>query len=74
MSIREKIPQQMLLDAETVLEVIQSFDGALPFNDRANPEVIRREMGMSKNEFKRAVGHLLKTGKIEITEKSILLK
>lgn len=74
LSIREKIPQQMLLDAETVLEVIQSFDGALPFNDRANPEVIRREMGMSKNEFKRAVGHLLKTGKIEITEKSILLK
>ena len=74
LSIREKIPQQILLDAETVLEVIQSFDGALPFNDRANPEVIRREMGMSKNEFKRAVGHLLKTGKIEITEKSIRLK
>lgn len=74
LSIREKIPQQMLLDAQTVLEVIESFDGALPFNDKANPEVIRREMGMSKNEFKRAVGHLLKSGKIQITEKSILLK
>ena len=74
LSIREKIPQQMLLDAQTVLEVIESFDGALPFNDKSNPEVIRREMGMSKNEFKRAVGHLLKSGKIQITEKSILLK
>ncbi len=27
---------------------------------------------MSKNEFKRAVGHLLKNGKIKITEKAIL--
>lgn len=74
LSVREKIPQQMVIDAQSVLEVIQSFDGVLPFNDKANPEVIRREMGMSKNEFKRAVGHLLKSGKIQITEKSIRLK
>ena len=33
--------------------------------------VIRREMQMSKNEFKRAVGSLLKAGKITITEKAI---
>ena len=47
---------------------------ALPFTDKANPEVIKRELQMSKNEFKKAVGHLLKSGKIEITEKSIRLK
>ena len=41
------------------------------FNDKASPEVIKRETQMSKNEFKRAVGHLLKNGRIEITEKSI---
>ncbi len=74
LSIREKAAVQIAIDAERVLEVIHSFDGALPFNDRANPEVIRREMGMSKNEFKRAVGHLLKEKKIEITEKSIRLR
>ena len=34
------------------------------FNDKATPEVITHETGMSKNEFKRAVGHLLKEGKI----------
>ena len=51
--------------------MIDSFDGALPFNDKAAPEVIRREMQMSKNEFKRAVGHLLKNGKITIGEKTI---
>ena len=74
LSIREKALTQILIDAEKVLQVIESFDGALPFNDKANPEVIKREMQMSKNEFKKAVGHLLKTGKIEITEKSIRLK
>ncbi|MGN1314317.1 MAG: S1 RNA-binding domain-containing protein [Lachnospiraceae bacterium] len=73
LSIREKLPVQIALDAEKVIQIIREFDGALPFNDKANPEVIRREMGMSKNEFKRAVGHLLKEKKIEITEKSIRL-
>ena len=74
LSIREKALAQILIDAEKVLDVIESFDGALPFNDKANPEVIKRELQMSKNEFKKAVGHLLKDGKIEITEKSIRLK
>ena len=74
LSIREKALTQILIDAEKVLKVIESFDGALPFNDKANPEVIKREMQMSKNEFKKAVGHLLKSRKIEITEKSIRLK
>lgn len=74
LSIREKAYRQINLDAEKVLDLIESFDGVLPFNDKANPETIRRETQMSKNEFKRAVGHLLKEGKIEITEKSIRLK
>ena len=74
LSIREKALAQILIDVEKVLEVIESFDGVLPFNDKANPEVIKRELQMSKNEFKKAVGHLLKAGKIEITEKSIRLK
>lgn len=71
LSIREKAYLQIAADAEKVLQVIDSFDGVLPFNDKASPEVIRREMQMSKNEFKRAVGNLLKAGKITITEKAI---
>lgn len=71
LSIREKAYLQIAEDAEKVLQVIDSFDGVLPFNDKASPEVIRREMQMSKSEFKRAVGSLLKAGKITITEKAI---
>ncbi len=71
LSIREKAYLQIDQDAEKVLQIIQSYSGVLPFNDKASPETIRRETQMSKNEFKRAVGHLLKTGKIEITENTI---
>lgn len=74
LSLREKAYLQIEKDAEKVLSVIDSFDGALPFTDKASPEVIRREMQMSKNEFKRAVGHLLKEGRIEITERAIRAK
>lgn len=72
LSIREKAYLQIEADAERVMQVIESFDGALPFTDKAAPEVIRREMQMSKNEFKRAVGNLLKNGRIKITETAIL--
>ena len=73
LSIREKAYLQIEKDAQRVLEIIDSFDGALPFTDKASPEVIKRETQMSKNEFKRAVGHLLKAGRIQITERAIRL-
>ena len=66
LSVREKAYLQIGKDAERLVEIIESFDGVLPFTDKAIPEVIRRETGMSKNEFKRAVGNLLKNGRIEI--------
>lgn len=74
LSIREKAYLQMEKDAREVLKIIDSYDGVLPFNDKVSPEIIKRETGMSKNEFKRAVGNLLKAGKIEITEKVIRRK
>ena len=68
---REKAYLQMDADSELVLKVIDEFDGVLPFNDKVSPETIKREFHMSKNAFKRAVGHLLKEGKIKITDKTI---
>ncbi|MCI9462770.1 MAG: S1 RNA-binding domain-containing protein [Lachnospiraceae bacterium] len=74
LSIREKAYLQIGADAEKILRIIDSYDGVLPFSDKASPEVIKREMQMSKNEFKRAVGHLLKENKIMIGEKFIRRK
>ncbi|MBE5893045.1 MAG: S1 RNA-binding domain-containing protein [Lachnospiraceae bacterium] len=74
LSVREKAYLQIEKDAEAILDLLESYAGSLPFNDKAAPEVIKHETGMSKNEFKRAVGNLLKQGKIEITERSIRRK
>ena len=71
---RQKAYLQIEEDAESVLSVIDEFAGVLPFDDKASPEVIKREFGLSKNAFKRAIGHLLKEGKIEIKERRIYKK
>ena len=71
LSPREKAYLQMDTDSRLVLKVLDEFDGVLPFNDKASPETIKREFHLSKNAFKRAVGRLLKEGKIKITEKTI---
>lgn len=71
LSLREKAYLQMDADCELVMKTIESYDGVLPFTDKANPAVIKRELGLSKNAFKRAVGRLLKQGKITITSHGI---
>lgn len=74
LAVREKAYLQINTDAETILSVLEDFGGKLPFGEKASPEVIKRELKMSKNAFKRALGHLLKENKIEIQGQSILLK
>lgn len=71
LSAREKAYLQIDEDAEAVMGVIEEFEGVLPFNDKVSPEIIQREFGLSKNAFKRAVGRLLRQGRIEITENRI---
>ncbi|HAD19025.1 MAG TPA: RNA-binding protein [Lachnospiraceae bacterium] len=73
LTLRQKAAKQISADAESVLSMIESFGGVLPFNDKASPELILREAHMSKNAFKRAVGHLYKMRLIEFTEQGIRL-
>lgn len=74
LSVRDKIPMQMDKDAEMIWKKLLNCGGELPFHDKADPELIKAELGLSKNAFKRAVGRLLKEGKIEIGEKNIRVK
>lgn len=71
LSIRQKAYLQIEKDADAILRLLDSYEGSLPFSDKSSAEVIKYETGMSKNEFKRAVGHLLKAGAIEIVPGSI---
>ncbi len=65
LSVRGRIPEQMGVDALKIMERLEE-EGELPFTDKADPERIRAELGMSKAAFKRAVGRLLKQGSIKI--------
>ena len=71
LSVREKAFIQMDADAELIVKRMEEQGGKLPFTDKADPEKIKKELGLSKNAFKRAVGRLLKENKVIITEKSI---
>lgn len=66
LSLRDRVEVQISKDAQMVLEVLESYDGVLPFTEKASPAVIERELNMSKAAFKRAIGHLLKARKIVI--------
>ena len=71
LSIREKGYIQMDIDSERIMEKLSENQGFLPYHDKSAPEDIRREFGMSKNEFKRAIGRLYKGHHIEITDQGI---
>ncbi len=71
LSNKQKAYLQIHEDARMVLDVIAEYAGVLPFDDKVSPEVIKREFGLSKAAFKRAVGHLMKEGKVEIVNRRI---
>lgn len=75
LSARDVSYVQMNEDAQEVLEKIESnFGGTLPFDDKADPERIREVFGLSKNAFKRAVGHLYKEHKVVLRDGRIEIK
>lgn len=71
LTLREKAYIQMDSDADKIMEIIDSYAGVLPFSEKASPEVIKRETGLSKNAFKRAIGHLYKERKIDLADGKI---
>ena len=70
-SMRKKAYMQMGDDAEKILDILDSYAGVLPFTEKASPEIIFRETGLSKAAFKRAVGRLYKERKITINDGKI---
>jgi len=52
-------------DAEKIMKYLEDADGVMPFGDKSDPDSIRSTFQMSKSAFKRALGRLMKQGKIE---------
>ncbi len=72
-SARKKAYVQMGEDAHMLLEKIEEAGGMLPLDDKSDPELIRKRLGISKAAFKRAAGRLLKEGKIRMEPGRIIM-
>jgi len=59
--IKEKA---LVTDAEAILALLAGRKGRMPYSDKTSPEVIRDKFHISKAAFKRALGHLIKEGRI----------
>ena len=74
LSNRKKVQEQMDEDGAMLIKELRELNGVLPFDDKAAPEVIKEKFGLSKSAFKRAVGRLLKDGKVELKNGKIYMK
>jgi predicted RNA-binding protein (virulence factor B family) len=59
---------------ERILQKLKESKGTLSLNDKSSPKDITDTLGMSKTQFKQAIGNLYKAQKILITDKGITLK
>jgi len=64
-SLREIKEKALVTDADRILHLLEERHGKMPYSDKTSPEVIKDKFGISKGAFKRALGHLLKDGRIE---------
>lgn len=74
LSLQSRAHEKMDADAIAILRMVQANQGFLRVNDKSDPETIRLLFGMSKAQFKRCIGRLLKQGRITFCEDGIALK
>lgn len=73
-SFLEKSYKRLGTDGERIVEYMQMHDDMMEFNDKSSPEDIKRVFNLSKGQFKRALGGLLKEGRIEFVKGMTHLK
>lgn len=73
LSLRDKSYVAIDKDAYMIYRKLVASRGFLPYNDKSDADLIKAQFNLSKNAFKRAIGRLLKEGKIEITTDGISL-
>ncbi|MDR1017806.1 MAG: RNA-binding protein [Lachnospiraceae bacterium] len=73
-STKKTIAGQMKDDSDLILERLKQEGGVLHLTDKSNPKEIEKQLGISKNAFKRAIGRLYKEEKIELNADNIKIK
>src|SRR5699024_749962 len=57
--------ERMSDDAEKIFAYLEANGGEMPFGNKTDPDIIRDTFHMSKAAFKRALGRLMKKGKVK---------
>lgn len=65
LSLRPQKEQARVLDADLILSLLEKRKGSMPYGDDTPAEVIKDVFGISKSGFKRALGKLMKDGKVK---------
>jgi len=73
-SLRPYKKISMQEDSAVILDYLNDNGGMIPFSNKSDPEDIRGTFQISKAAFKRALGKLMKEGKIEQREGKTYLK
>lgn len=63
-SMRLQKENALVADAEEIYDFLVKRGGRMPYCDGTPLEIIKQKFGISKAAFKRALGHLMKQGKI----------
>ncbi|MCL0311668.1 S1-like domain-containing RNA-binding protein [Apilactobacillus sp. TMW 2.2459] len=74
LSMRPRAYEAISDDAKMLMAVLKNAeDFTIPYNDKSNPDDIKKFFGISKGQFKRAIGHLLKNRLIAQSENGTYL-
>lgn len=65
LSLKPRSFEMLENDAQMILTYLQANGGFMTLNDKAAPEEIKAVFGISKGQFKKALGGLMKAGKIK---------
>lgn len=68
LSLKPRSFEMLDNDAQMILTYLQGQGGFMTLNDKSSPEDIKATFGISKGQFKKALGGLMKAGKIKQDE------
>ena len=63
-SLRKVKEAAMDEDSEKIMSLLDARNGKMPYGDKTDPLVIKSKFGLSKAAFKRALGRLMKEGRV----------
>ncbi|BBB89731.1 MAG TPA: S1-like domain-containing RNA-binding protein [Methylomusa anaerophila] len=67
-SMRPQKEDAIETDAANIIDFLSKRGGKMPYSDDTPPEIIKEKFNISKAAFKRAIGRLIRSGKVEQKE------